>query len=171
VIDFYRTEPGIPLSDHRCSFVPQAERHLTDHTPYKTWRYETIQNNPQHVADWQPDRNWGGYPNSMSLLADAAGQVYFLGLHRSHSGKDWADLFLLNLDAPEEHMLTKLAHFHAIAKSGASFRLGGSALVTSETAFSIFTCARNAENDDRELTLNVFHANSDPLFGRMNIVV
>jgi hypothetical protein len=171
VIDFYRTEPGIPLSDHRCSFVKQAERHLNDHTPYKTWHYETIQNHPQHVADWQPDRNWGGYPNSVSLLADAAGQVYFLGLHRSDSGRDWADLFLLNLDATEERMLTKLAHFHAIAQDGASFRWAGSALVTSETTLSIFTCARNAENDNQELILNVFHANNDPLFGRLNIVV
>ena len=171
VIDFYRTEPGIPLSDHRCSFVKPAERHLNDHTPYKTWRYETIQHDPQQVADWQPDRNWGGYPNSVSLLADEAGQVYFLGLHRNDSGKDWADLFLLNLDAPEVCMLTKLANLHVIAKDNASFRWAGSALVTSETTLSIFTCARNAENDDQELTLNVFHGNNDPLFGRLNLVV
>lgn len=171
VIEFYRTEPGLPLSDRRCSFVKLAERGGDDHTPYKTWTYQAVQQHPENVADWQPDQNWGGYPNSISLLADEAGQVYFLGLHRSDSGKDWADLFVLDIDAPEGKMLRKLANFHAIANDGASFRYGGSALVTSKTTLSIFTCARNAEQNDQELSLNVFHTPHDPIFGRMPLTV
>ncbi len=171
VIEFYRTEPGLPLSDQRCSFVKREERGRDDHTPDKTWNYQTVEQDPQHADDWQPDRNWGGYPNSISLLADEAGQVYFLGLHRTRSGDDWADLFLLDIDAPEGRMLRKLANFHAIAKDGPSFRYGGSVLVTSKTTFSIFTCARNAENDDQELTLNVFHTEPDPVFGRVPLTV
>lgn len=104
--------------------------------------------------NWEPDKNWGSYPNSISLI-EHDGQIYFVGMHNTNSqgmGKDWIDLYRVNLDekADDNERLIKVDNAHVrcddaeikidinllpvvseekMAKSflGPSFRWGGSA--------------------------------------------
>ena len=113
--------------------------------------------------NWKPDRDWGsyrygdkppraGYPNSISLIKHN-NQIYFVGMHNTDDrgiGKDWVDLYRVNLDkdADDNKRLIKVGHEHVecdgadieidflpsnldekFAKSffGPSFRWGGNA--------------------------------------------
>ena len=143
VFDFYRSQPNLPLNHQDCAF--------------------------QFLNSWKFKKE--GYPNSISLLADEANNFYFLGLHTTGRfasfglGKDWADLYQIDLQESGQKMFKKIANFHAICHAGPSFRWGGSARVTSNTTLSIFVCERNVQNYGSEIRLNVFRSNNDPEFG------
>ena len=153
-IHFYRSNENEPLSSGNCTFENKRE-----------WDINNVSEADRE--DWQPDKNWRGYPNSISLISDEGGNVYFLGLRKTRLlfGKDIIDLYKLDFDASEEKMLTKMASFHAKCRNGTSFRWGGSALVTSEMTFRIYACRRNVwTKDNTKITkVNVFHADTDPL--------
>ncbi len=145
VFDFYRSESKYPLDHEKCEF--------------------------EFLTSWTFKKE--GYPNSISLLADEANNLYFLGLHTTGRfadlgwGKDWADLYQIDLQDPEQNMLKKIANFHAICHKGPAFRWGGSARVTSDTTMSIFACERNVKKNDTEIRLNIFRSDNDPEFGNL----
>ena len=145
VFDFYRSQPNLPLDHQDCAF--------------------------QFLNSWKFKKEI--YPNSISLLADEANNLYFLGLHTTGRfaslgwGKDWADLYQINLQDPEQKMLKKIAKFHAICHSGPAFRWGGSARVTSDSTISIFVCERNVQKNGSKIRLNVFRSDNDPEFGNL----
>ena len=109
---------------------------------------------------WKPDENWGGYPNSISLINHDE-QIYFVGMHNTNNrgtGKDWVDLYRVNLkkNTDDNERLVKVGNAHVkcdlaeieididflpivseekMAKSffGPSFRWGGNARIQSDT--------------------------------------
>jgi len=142
---FYRSQPNLPLNHEDCSFEF-----------FKSWKFKKE-----------------AYPNSISLLADEANNFYFLGLHTTGLfasfgwGKDWADLYQINLQESGQKMFKKIANFHAICHEGPAFRWGGSARVTSDSTISIFVCERNVQKSGSEIRLNVFRSDNDPEFGNL----
>ncbi len=100
VFDFYRSQPNLPLNHQDCRF--------------KFLKSSTFKKE--------------GYPNSISLLADEANNLYFLGLHTTGRlaslglGKDWADLYQINLQKSGQKMFNKIASFHAICHKGPAFK-------------------------------------------------
>ena len=145
VFDFYRSQPNLALNHQDC-------------------RFKFLKNSKFKKE---------GYPNSISLLADKANNLYFLGLHTTGRlaslglGKDWADLYQINLQESGQKMFKKIANFHAICHKGPAFRWGGSARVTSDSTISIFVCERNVQKSGSEIRLNVFRADNDPEFGNL----
>ncbi len=151
-VDFYRMPSGALLSDGKFEFKPIG-----------TWKNGKDINKKQ----WQPDKKWNNYPNSMSLLADESGNVYLLGLKTNGLGgfgKDLADLYQIDLDKPANEMVTKLASFHAKLEEPA-FRWGASASVTSDTRIRIVVSERNIRNGNTEIRLNILHASDNVPFG------
>ncbi|MCH7677620.1 hypothetical protein IH879_22105 [candidate division KSB1 bacterium] len=145
VFDFYRSQPNLALNHQDC-------------------RFKFLKNSKFKKE---------GYPNSISLLADEANNLYFLGLHTTGRlaslglGKDWADLYQINLQESGQKMFKKIANFHAICHKGPAFRWGGSARVTSDSTISIFVCERNVQKSGSEIRLNVFRSDNDPEFGNL----
>ncbi len=112
-------------------------------------------------ADWLPDPKWYGFPNSLSLLADEGGGLYLLGLNTIRKwrkasqlsrwliredaftaaglGKDRAELYRVDLDAPPERLLRKVAQ-RKLKCHRPAFRWGASATGTSDTGLSIVAC-------------------------------
>lgn len=80
---------------------------------------------------WQPDKKWGGYPDSISLIYHG-GQLYFVGMHGKFLFGNWIDIYDVNLDNHVPKRLIKKCNARAICKKGASFRWGGSARILPE---------------------------------------
>lgn len=61
------------------------------------------------------DPNWGGYPNSISLI-EHNGQIYFVGMHNTNkltaTGKDWVDIYKVRLNGNNTPQLTKVGKAH-----------------------------------------------------------
>ena len=72
---------------------------------------------------WQPDKTWGGYPNSISLIYHDR-QLYFVGMHQNTTLDDWIDIYDVNLDNHVSKRLIKKCNARAICQKGASFRWG-----------------------------------------------
>lgn len=139
--DFYRSDPfDRPIDHDECNFERLGR-----------YEFEDI-----------------SYPNSISLIADEAENIYFLGLHTSGPaedlgiGEDWVDLYQVDLDKSSDSeqrtkiVLTKLSNFHAICREGPAFRWGGSALVRNETELRIFACERQPQQDGAVIRFNMF---------------
>lgn len=164
--DFYKSQPGIPLDDPRCRFERVA-----------SWNAKNVSKAAR--ASWRPDKKWGGYGNNISLLADDAGKVYFLGMHKTgflffdFLGRDYADLYLLDLDTiSEDKRLTKLDNLHVRCHDGTSFRWGASVSVVADDRFRIYVCERNVmqNGDSTKIRLNAFHAQDDAISPAVRIV-
>ena len=153
-IDFYRSKSNIPLSDDSFSFDPK---------PFYTWNKEMI--TKKHREDWVPDKKWRKYSNSISLIADDSGNVYLIGLRRSgfmpfFLGKDYVEVYHLNLNELEEKKLKKIAQFHVTCKNGTSFRWGGSALVTRDNKIKLYACERNVKRKGKKrIRVNCLNGN------------
>ena len=152
-VHFYRTEPGVPLSDTRCKFGAQ---------PIIRWGANSVPMKDR--TQWKPDQSWGSYVNNIALLADKSGQVYFLGMYRKR-GKHYADLFAVNVDTdtPKTAVLTKVSRVSVDADDGTGFRWGAGALVVSPTKLRLFACERDVPIIARRIRLNIFHGKNDPL--------
>ena len=99
--------------------------------------------------EWCPDSNWGGYPNSISLINHGC-KIYFVGMHNGCAGigKDWVDIYDVNLDEnASNERLRKKQHFHAICNAP-SFRWGGSARIHNGMV-EILAVGRDAQNNER----------------------
>lgn len=112
-------------------------------------------------SNWQPSDKWYGFANSISLLADADNGLYLLGLNTIRKwkkasrlsrwlikedaftaaglGKDRAELYRVDLDAPPNQLIRKVAQ-RKLKCHRPAFRWGASATVTSDTHFSIVSC-------------------------------
>ena len=104
---FYLTQHNIPISSSSCEFHFHGTLSFT--------------------------RN---YSDSISLFADKAGNVYFLGLREDESGYEFADLYRLRISRSLQNgsdpvfAETQLAKLQVHAELDLSFRWGGSALIT-----------------------------------------
>lgn len=126
-VDIYRTPSNLNLSDPGCFFELR-------------WTF----NASSKVEDTKKD--WNGYANNISLLSDTRGNVYFLGLFNSSAlgiGKNFADLYHMDLKQPEEKIFRRLGRFSTSRSLEVGFRFGGSASVVSQDALEIYACARN----------------------------
>ncbi|NLF00984.1 MAG: hypothetical protein GX601_08400, partial [Anaerolineales bacterium] len=90
-IDFYVSD-GHDLLSAGCVFAR-----------VRTWNHSE-----RDTSGWV-DGNWGKY-QALNLLQESHGQLYLVGFHRDppNTGQDWADLYRLDLDAPEPRMLVKI---------------------------------------------------------------
>ncbi len=79
-------------------------------------------------GQWQPDKKWGGYPDSISLIYHD-GWLYFVGMHGKVLLGNWIDIYDVNLDNYVSERLIKKCNARAICQKGASFRWGGSARI------------------------------------------
>ena len=99
--------------------------------------------------EWKPDKNWGSYPNSISLIVYQE-QIYFVGMHNTLSGKghDWVDIYSVNRnkDAGDVQLIKK-QNAHAICKHGPSFRWGGNAQILRNKKIEILAVERNVQKD------------------------
>ena len=132
-LDFYRST-GPDLRDPTCRF--------------------------RHVADWSEDDadtgtwiddNWASY-ESLNLIIGTDDRVFLIGGNRSN-GRDWIDLYEVDLDAPRSIRLTKLAKRHLTCRDGASFRWSGG-IATDGTVLHAVTTERDLHN---RTTVNVFN--------------
>ncbi len=95
---------------------------------------------------WSPDRNWGPYPNSISLI-NCGHKIYLVGMRNGWAGfgKDSADIYDVNLEGnASNRRLTKKQHFHAHCNEP-SFRWGASTSIHSGLV-EILTVERNFKN-------------------------
>ena len=153
-VHFYRTQPGVPLSDPSCSFEAK---------PFLRWSAQRVP--VKDRTDWKPDKSWGSYVNNMSLLADTSGQLYFLGLYRKGLTRHYADLFAVDLDSTgtPRTVITKLSRVRVQCANGTGFRWGASALVVSRTKLRLFACEGRVQTGPKRIRLNIFHGKNDPL--------
>ncbi|NLF02596.1 MAG: hypothetical protein GX601_16635, partial [Anaerolineales bacterium] len=107
-IDFYVSD-GYDLLSAGCVFA----------------RVRTWSHSERDTSGWV-DGNWGKY-QALNLLQEPNGQLYLVGFHRHppNTGQDWADLYRLDLDAPEPRMLVKIDKKGVACQGGASFQWAG----------------------------------------------
>ena len=150
-VHFYWTQANKPLSASDCSFEDPKIWKLSDQSEgFKS--------------------KWRDYINSMSLVADEEGNIYFIGMSH-HDGKDYADLYKIDINVNERHGEPKLTivktfeftipepkcckgprrpfpdNISGLFKVEPSFRWGGGVLVTSHTTVEVFACAHEVLND------------------------
>ena len=141
-VHFYWTQANMPLSDPHCSFQRP-----------KVWKLSKQCNAFQS--------KWRDYIDSISLVADEAGNVFLIGMdHDKEAKKDYADLYQIHInvnDNEEDVELTFLESFEfaipepecfkdserSIFKLQPSFRWGGGVLVISRNTVKVFACAHD----------------------------
>ena len=140
-VEVYRTPSNLQLTDPACHFELR-------------WMHKA----PLPASD--PDKEWNGYPNNISLLSDTRGNVYFLGLSKTQvtGGEDWADLYHMDLVRPEQTMFRRLHRFHAKCHSAPAFRWGAGATVTGPDSIEIHACERNVQDNNSKIRVDVFAA-------------
>jgi hypothetical protein len=128
-VNIYRTPSNLKLKDPSCFF----ELH---------WIYK-----PGPIVN-DPKKDWNGYPNNISLLSDKKNNLYFLGFYKTElvGGKDYADLYHLDLKQPEDKLFKRLSRFHAKCNDGPAFRWGASAFVLGDDTLKIYACEKNVQN-------------------------
>ncbi len=115
------------------------------------------------------DDNWGGYGNTIALIATEDHKLYFLGAHihnpsildhlmRPAWGEDWVDLFRVDFSQPKEKWIKKVGNKHVKCVGGASFRYGGSARVSASDRIEITATVRNVSLFRRRVLMNLFTA-------------
>ena len=108
-VDIYCASGSIESSD--CRFYLQG-----------TWDKSKADRN-----NWI-DKNWGKY-QSINMVKQNNGDIYFFAFNRSGVGKDYLDLYQLDLDSIKDQKLEtafkKVSNRHMICKKGASFRYSG----------------------------------------------
>ena len=95
---------------------------------------------------WHPDKNWGPYRNSISLI-NCGHRVYLAGMRNGWAGfgKDSVDIYDVNLDEnANDRRLIKKQHFRANCDKP-SFRWGATAGIHNGS-FEILTVERNFKN-------------------------
>ncbi len=145
IVEVYRTPPNLVLGDPLCMF----------------WLHG-IYNRRVDASDWI------GYPNSISLLSDTRGKVFFVGLaqsaisvrRRRHfrstrprsapSLRDLVDVYHLDMNAPGDRLLVKLDRLRLRCARGASLRWGASASVTGADTIAVHTCERDVQSARRQ---------------------
>ena len=126
---FYLSPHNIPISDNRCQFEFQG------------------------MHSFQQK-----YTDNISLIADQAGHVYFLGLREEDDGSEFADLFRIKVardngseipetDDPLTEVKTLVDDAEVDTPADISFRWGGSALVTSDTTMKLVVCERDTVHE------------------------
>jgi hypothetical protein len=124
-LDFY-TSNGRPLRDDDCRFVFAAR-----------WsRDRAIK------SDWEPDRNWGSY-QSVNLVCDREFNVFLLGFSTDNVGRDFIDLYAVDLSRDPTAMIRKLSNKQMFFRGGAHFRNAGGIHVISATELSCYATERN----------------------------
>ena len=153
-VHFYRTQPGVPLSDPRCSFGTR---------PFLRWSVRQVAEKDR--TGWKPDKKWGSYVNNISLLADTSGKLYFLGLYQKGLNRHYADLFAVDLNdiGTPSRVFTKLARVRVQCNDGTGFRWGASADVVSPTELRLFACEGRVQTNPRRIHLNIFLGENDRL--------
>lgn len=87
---------------------------------FETWREEALSG---------MDSEFGNYQN-INLIAQKDGNLFFVGLHNNsdiggHFGKDWADLFSLELDLSNKKVtIKKIGNKHMVCKGVVNFDAG-----------------------------------------------
>lgn len=123
----YRTPSGRRLTDPSCFFE-------------LCWKFRAS------PKTGNPNKDWNGYPNSISLISDKGGNVYFLGLYKGRQeprvGKDHVDLYHMDISDTRIIKFKRLGSWKAETEH-ASFRWGGSASVVGDDAIEIYACAHN----------------------------
>jgi len=128
-VDIYRTPSNLKLSHPSCFFELKC-----------IYRPGPI------VKDLK--KNWNNYSNGISLLSDKKNNLYFLGFYKTSlvGGKDYADLYHLDLKQPEDKLFKRLSRFHAKCNDGPAFRWGASASVLGDDTLEIYACEKNVQN-------------------------
>ena len=124
----------------------------------------------RHVATWSSDRadrsswvddSWASY-QSLNVVTSHDGRQFMIGGNRNADDEDWIDLYEIELTAPAERRLTKIAKKHLTCRSGASFRWSGGIAAASTQLHAIAT-----ERDLHErTTVNIFYG-PDGTFGNV----
>ena len=163
-VHFYWTQANKSLSELESPFLG----------PPKIWKlseqYEDLQG------------NWKDYINSMSLVADDAGGIFFVGMSQDRScEKDYADLYEIDLDVNDSNQKPKFTFIETfefeipkpqcfndlrrsfcslvgLFKVAPSFRWGGGVLVTSSEAIEVFACAHELLTGN-SVAVSIFRAN------------
>jgi hypothetical protein len=98
------------------------------------------------------DSNWGQYQN-VNLLTDPTG-LFMVAFH--NDGKDWMDLYRVNLVGDIRNALVKVGKKHMFCHNGCSFQDGAGIFIPSEDGFEVF--AVNGDFGDPK-TGKTIHAN------------
>lgn len=97
------------------------------------WNARKVDDKKRQKLGWKPDKKWGKYPNSISLIEHGE-QIYFVGMHNGKwgIGKDWVDIYLVNQKAGNSWLI-KVDNAHVKCNGavidGPSFRWGGNARI------------------------------------------
>ncbi len=91
-IDFYVSN-GKPLDDPKCRFELHG-----------SWQSDRAEKN-----DWRPNSEVGAY-QAVNLVSDAHRNLFLVGFETSPAGKDFVDLFSIELAQAPARALRKLAH-------------------------------------------------------------
>ncbi|MCK5391542.1 MAG: hypothetical protein KAJ31_03885 [Deltaproteobacteria bacterium] len=128
-VNIYRTPSNLKLSHPSCFF-----------------ELKCIYKPGSKVKDLK--KNWNNYSNGISLLSDENNNLYFLGFFKTTllpGGKDFADLYHLDLTQPEDKLFKRLSRFHAKCNDGPAFRWGASAFVLGDDNLEIYACEKNVQ--------------------------
>jgi len=128
-VDIYCSPPNVKLSHPSCFF-----------------QLKCIYRPGPKVKDLK--KNWNNYSNGISLLSDENNNLYLLGFYKTSlvGGKDFADLYHLDLTQPEDKLFKRLGRFHAKCNAGPAFRWGASACVLGDDTLEIYACEKNVQN-------------------------
>jgi hypothetical protein len=122
-IDFY-TSNGKPLDDPLCRFELEVR-----------WRDDAADK-----ESWQPDKVFGQC-QAINLVADAGENLFLIGPHTA-ADKDFVDLFAIDMAAPPNKLLRKLASKRMHLPLGGHFRHAGGVWITQD-GLAILSTPRN----------------------------
>ncbi len=128
-IDFY-TSNGKPLDDPQCRFEFEVR-----------WRDAAADK-----GNWQPDKAFGEY-QAMNLVADADENLFLIGPHTA-SGKDFVDLFAIDMRAEPNRLVRKLESKRISLPVGNHFRHAGGVWITTD-GLAILSSPRNFNTKTR----------------------
>jgi hypothetical protein len=120
-IDFYRSSTVI-LSDKDCRFAA-AGRWLVDSADR---------------SNWQPDQEFGSY-QSINFVEQSDGSLYLLGFHQDSRGRDFADLYAVDLDVEANRWLRKIATRELQLAAANHFKYGGGLLLVDDGMWFLST--------------------------------
>ncbi|MCH8010955.1 MAG: hypothetical protein IIA61_03245 [Candidatus Marinimicrobia bacterium] len=133
-LDFYASN-GLPLGDDACRFTFTVR-----------WTSDEANKGP-----WAPNENWGNY-QGINLVCDRNFNIFLLGFKTNSIGKDFIDLFSVDLAKDPPNIIYKLSTKHMILKGGVHFRNSGGIFIKSSTELSCYATERD---DHGETNVNV----------------
>ena len=128
-IDFYASN-GKPLDDPNCRFELEVR-----------WRAASAEK-----ENWQPDKVYGKY-QALNLIADAEQNLFLIGPHTA-SGKDFLDLFAIDMRAEPNRLLRKLKSKRIQLPLSNHFLYAGGVWITKD-GLAILSSPRNFNTKTR----------------------